>query len=70
LLAMPTGLALSYILIYIINRRSFGWTLQMRLGPGPFIMALTIAVTAALLAGVYPARRLGRMMAAEALRFE
>ena len=29
-LAMPTGLALSLILIYIINRRSFGWTLQMR----------------------------------------
>jgi len=70
LLAMPTGLALSYILIYIINRRSFGWTLQMRVGPGPFVMALVIAVIAALLAGIYPARKLGRLMAAEALRFE
>lgn len=27
LLAMPTGLVLALILIYIINRRSFGWTL-------------------------------------------
>jgi putative ABC transport system permease protein len=70
ILAMPTGLALSYILIYIINRRSFGWTLQMRVGPAPFVMALVIAVIAALLAGVYPARKLGRLMAAEALRYE
>jgi putative ABC transport system permease protein len=70
ILAMPTGLALSYILIYIINRRSFGWTLQMRVGPAPFITALVIAVVAALLAGIYPARKLGRMMAAEALRYE
>ena len=70
LLSMPTGLALSYILIYIINRRSFGWTLQMRVEPAPFIMALVIAVIAALLAGIYPARKLGRLMAAEALRFE
>ncbi len=34
LLAMPTGFALSLILIYIINRRSFGWTLQMQVEPG------------------------------------
>jgi putative ABC transport system permease protein len=70
LLAMPTGLALSLILIYIINRRSFGWTLQVHVGVAPFIQALVVAVIAALLAGVYPARRLGKMMAAEALRFE
>lgn len=70
LLAMPTGLALSLILIYIINRRSFGWTLQVHVGVAPFIQALVVAVIAALLAGIYPARRLGKMMAAEALRFE
>jgi ABC-type lipoprotein release transport system permease subunit len=29
-----------------------------------------VAILAALLAGIYPARRLGRMLAAEALRFE
>jgi putative ABC transport system permease protein len=69
-LAMPTGLALSAILIYIINQRSFGWTLQMSVGPWPFAQALGLAVTAALLAGVYPARKLGKTMAAEALRFE
>ncbi len=70
LLAMPTGYALSLILIYIINRRSFGWTLQMALQPGPFLQALAVAVIAALLAGIYPARKLGKMITAEAIRFE
>jgi putative ABC transport system permease protein len=70
LLAMPTGLALSLILIYIINRRSFGWTLQMQVDPAPFVQALAVAIIAALLAGVYPALRMGRMVTARALRYE
>jgi putative ABC transport system permease protein len=70
LLAMPTGFALSLILIYIINRRSFGWTLQMQVDPAPFLTALLVAVVAALLAGIYPARKMGRMLAAEGLRYE
>ena len=70
LLAMPTGLALALILVYIINRRSFGWTLQMQVRPEPFLLALAVAVIAALLAGLYPARRMGRMLTSEALRSE
>ncbi|HVN56255.1 MAG TPA: FtsX-like permease family protein [Anaerolineaceae bacterium] len=70
LFAMPTGYVLALILIYIINQRSFGWTLRMELGPGPFLQALAIALLAALLAGLYPARRLGRMAAADAMRSE
>lgn len=70
LLALPTGYVLSVILIYVINRRSFGWTLQMTVDPMPFLEAFAVAVGAALLAGVYPAHRLGRMAAADAVRFE
>jgi putative ABC transport system permease protein len=70
LLAMPTGLALSLILIYIINRRSFGWTLQMQVDLAPFLTALAVALVAALLAGIYPARKMGQMLTAEALRYE
>jgi putative ABC transport system permease protein len=70
LLAMPTGFALSLILIYIINRRSFGWTLQMYVDPAPFMIALVVSVGAALLAGIYPALRLSKMLTAEALRYE
>ena len=70
LLAMPTGLALAVVLIFIINRRSFGWTMQLFADPMIFAQALVLAVVAALLAGAYPAIRLGRMAAAEVLRGE
>ncbi len=70
ILAMPAGYALSLILVYVINQRSFGWTLQMAASPGPFLQALAIAVLAAVLAGIYPALRLSRMPAAEAIRYE
>lgn len=70
LLALPTGYVLSLILIYIINRRSFGWTLQMAVQPEPFLQGLAVALIAALLAGIYPAYKLGKMVAAEAIRYE
>jgi putative ABC transport system permease protein len=70
LLAMPLGILLAVILIYIINLRSFGWTLAMRLTPGDFGQALVVALAAALLAGLYPAWRMGRMAPADALRVE
>ncbi|MGF1507529.1 MAG: FtsX-like permease family protein [Anaerolineae bacterium] len=70
LLAMPTGYVLALILVFIINRRSFGWTLQMQVLPQPFITALIVAVAAALLAAIYPSRRLTQMPTAEAIRFE
>ncbi|WP_420580944.1 hypothetical protein [Reichenbachiella sp.] len=47
LLALPLGWLLAYILIYFINLRSFGWSLQMRLDPTIFIMALLVALVAA-----------------------
>jgi putative ABC transport system permease protein len=69
-LAVPTGYVLSLILIYIINQRSFGWTLQLSTQPSAFLQGLAIAVIAALLAGIYPAWRLSRMEAADAIRYE
>jgi putative ABC transport system permease protein len=70
LLAMPTGYVLAIILIYIINRRSFGWSLQMSVTAEPFLQALVIAVVAALLAGMYPALRIINRKAADAIRFD
>jgi putative ABC transport system permease protein len=69
-LAMPTGFVLSLILVYIINRRSFGWTLQMQVLPEPFIQAYLVAVVAALLAGIYPVYRMSRISEADAMRYE
>jgi putative ABC transport system permease protein len=70
LVAMPVGYVLAWILINIINRRSFGWTLQMNLEPSFFLQAFLVAVVAALLAGIYPALRLGSMVIATAVREE
>jgi putative ABC transport system permease protein len=70
LLSMPTGYVLALILVFIINRRSFGWTLQMQLTPEPFIQAFVIAVGAAMLAGLYPALRIIRRNTSEAIRFD
>ena len=69
-IAMPTGLVLATILIYIINLRSFGWTLQMQLQPSQFSLAFVVALISALLASIYPAWRMGQMQPAEALRTE
>jgi putative ABC transport system permease protein len=70
LLAMPTGFVLALVLIYIINLRSFGWTLEMRLQPMEFVQAFLVALIAALLAGLYPAWRMGKTQPADALRSE
>jgi putative ABC transport system permease protein len=70
LLALPTGYILAWILIFIINQRSFGWTLQMQADPVSFVQAFLLAVSAALLAALYPAWRLSSMQAVEALRGE
>jgi putative ABC transport system permease protein len=70
LFAMPLGYSLAWILIYVINVRSFGWTLQMVLEGRYFWQALLVALVAALLAGLYPALRLGRMNIATAIRQE
>jgi putative ABC transport system permease protein len=69
-LALPIGAALAFILIAVINVRSFGWTMQMALTPDEFILALAVAIAAALLAGVYPARTIARLAPARALRGE
>ena len=46
-LSWPAGLTLALILIYVINRRSFGWTIQTHIDPMIFARALVLAVAAA-----------------------
>ena len=70
LLALPVGIGLALILVLVINRRSFGWTLQIDVSPEVLAQAVVMAVVAALLAGVYPALRLARTPPAQALREE
>ena len=68
LLALPLGLGLAYVLIFVINKRSFGWTLQLEVPPGLLLQAVGLALLAALLAGAYPAWKMARANPAEAMR--
>jgi putative ABC transport system permease protein len=61
---------LAVVLIYIINLRSFGWTLEMLLDPMEFVQAFLVAFVAALLAGLYPAWKIGNTPPAIAVRTE
>jgi putative ABC transport system permease protein len=69
-LAVPMGIALSAVMIFVINERAFGWTLDMQLDVGVLGQALALALAAALLAGIYPALRMSRISPAAAMRGE
>ncbi len=70
ILALPLGIAQALALILVINRRSFGWSMEVHLETGILLEGLAVAAGAALLAGVYPSLRLSRRMPAEGLREE
>jgi len=70
ILSIPMGLVLSWLLIFVINQRSFGWTLQFIIDPMILGQAVLLALLAALLASVYPAWSMSRANAADALRAE
>jgi putative ABC transport system permease protein len=57
LLAIPLGLAMGDLLIQVINLRSFGWTMPMRVSADTLISGVLLAWIAAVLAGLYPALR-------------
>jgi putative ABC transport system permease protein len=68
LLSIPLGLALAYVLIFVINKRSFGWTLQLEVAPAILGQALLLGLAAALLAGAYPAWKMAQSNPSNALR--
>lgn len=70
LLALPLGNVLAAILVYIINKRSFGWTMQFDLIPSIMIEAILLSLFAAILAGLYPAYKMSITSPANALREE
>lgn len=57
LAAIPAGLIIAVVLTKVIDRRAFGWHIQMHLHGAQFLNALALALAAALLAGLYPAWR-------------
>lgn len=70
MIALPLGILLAAVLIYVINRRSFGWTMDFILEPRYLVSAVLLGLIAGVLAGVYPAWRMGEVRPATALRDE
>ena len=57
LAAIPAGLIIAVVLTRVVDRRAFGWHIEMHLRGAQFLDALALALAAALLAGLYPAWR-------------
>ncbi len=70
IMSIPLGNIIAYILIFVINRRSFGWSIDFFIIPEMLLQALLISLVAALLAGIYPAYKMSRTSPALALRQE
>jgi putative ABC transport system permease protein len=70
LLAAPVGFAIAVTLIYVINYRSFGWTIFFQPTPEAYVQAFLVSTIAAVLAAVYPMIRLRNLEVADALREE
>ncbi len=67
-IAIPLGVISAALLTVVVNERSFGWSIEFTVEPGPLFSGLGLSIGAALLAGVLPARSIGRTKIPDALR--
>ena len=69
-IGLVLGLGLSLVLIYVINKQSFGWTIQFHWPVGLLPAGLTGIFVASLLAGLYPAALAARVNPSEVVHEE
>lgn len=55
-LGLTLGYVLSLVLVYVINKQSFGWTIQFHWPVAVLLGSLTVVYIATVLAGLFPAR--------------
>ena len=53
-LAVPGGLLLAWVLVFVVNRRSFGWTMPLELSPLILLQGVALSVLAAVLGRALP----------------
>lgn len=68
LAALPLGLALAWVLLAVVNVAAFGWRLPMHHFPADYARLGLLALAAAALAALWPARRLARTPPADLLK--
>jgi putative ABC transport system permease protein len=64
------GGTLALLLIYVINKQFFGWTVQVHWTPAVFVEGALIMIVTSVLAGLLPARQAGHRSVTEAVRAE
>ncbi len=64
------GYALSWILIYVINKQSFGWTIEFHTPSAMIVTSLAVTLAASAIAGLVPARLAARTDIASAIKSE
>jgi putative ABC transport system permease protein len=64
------GFLLSLLLIYVINKQSFGWTIQFSIPLWSLLQWGVVVMVTSILAGFIPARRAAKMNVVESLRME
>lgn len=64
------GMLLALVLIFVIDRQSFGWLIELHVPYEFFGQSLVLVVAAALGAGIYPAGVAARIATADAVRTE
>ena len=70
LASIPLGVAMAWVLIEVINRRAFGWQIDMDVSFEYVLGGLALAIGSALVAGAWPAWRAGQTEPALAMREE
>jgi putative ABC transport system permease protein len=69
-LGVAGGLALSFLLIHVINKQSFGWTIHFQFPAWLVVEGVALALGAALIASYAPALWAARQPVVEGLRYE
>jgi putative ABC transport system permease protein len=67
---LALGIVLSLLLIFVINKQSFGWTIQFHWPVAVLLGSLTLVYVATVLAGFYPARVATRLNPIEVVHEE
>lgn len=70
LASIPLGLVMAWVLIEVINRRAFGWQIDMTVAPAVLFWAMALAIGASAFAGIYPAWHAASCRPALAMRDE
>jgi putative ABC transport system permease protein len=70
LVGLALGFALSLLLVFVVNKQSFGWTIQFHPPYALLAAALVLVWCVTVLAGIYPARVAARTNPIDAIHEE